>query len=72
MHLDYEHEQLIIDNCKEMFVSIKVILIKNKINRVIRALIAITILAKYNTIIFVRLRNNTQLLQDRNFIFLLY
>jgi len=32
MHLDYEHEQLIIDSCKGMFVSIKVISIKNKIN----------------------------------------
>ncbi len=55
-----------------MFVSIKVILIKNKTNRVIQTLIAITILSKYNTIISICLHNNTQLLQNCNFIFLLY
>jgi len=32
MHLNYKYEQLIINNCKEMFVLIKIILIKNKIN----------------------------------------
>ncbi len=33
---------------------------------------AITILFKYSTIISIQLYNNTQLLQNRNFIFLLY
>ncbi len=61
MHLDYEHERLIIGNCKEMFVSIKVILIKNKMNRMIRILIVITISFKCSTIISMRLRGNTQL-----------
>ena len=55
-----------------MFVSIKVTLIKNNVNRIIRTLIAITILLKCNTIISMRLRDNTQLLQNCNFMFLLY
>ncbi len=72
MHLDYEYKQLILDNCKEMFVSIKVILIKNKINQVIRTFTTITILLYSNTIISIRLRKDTQLSQNCDFIFVSY
>lgn len=59
MHLDYEHERLIINSCNKMFVSMKVILIKNKINRVIRTLSIITILFKSIIMISMRLRDIT-------------
>ncbi len=59
MHLDYKYKQLIINNCKEIFVSIKVILIKNKINRIIRTFIIIIILSHSSTITLVYLREDT-------------
>jgi len=59
MHLDYEHERLIINSCNKMFVLMKVILIKNKINRVIRTLSIITILFKSIIMISMRLRDIT-------------
>ncbi len=59
MHLDYKYKQLIINNCKEIFVSIKVILIKNKINRIIQNFIIIIILSHSSTITLVYLREDT-------------
>ncbi len=72
MHLDYKYKQLIINNCKEIFVSIKVILIKNKINRIIRTFIIIIILSHSSTITLVYLREDTQLSQNCDFIFVSY
>jgi len=72
IHLDYKHEQLIIDNCKEMLILITITFVKNKINRIIRAFTTTTILSKSIAIILMRLRDSTQLSQDRNFMFLSY
>lgn len=71
MYLNYEYEQLIIDSCKEMSILINVTSIKNKINKVIKALATTTILSKSTIMISMRLRDN-ELSQDRNFMFVLY
>lgn len=58
MHLNYEHERLIIESCKEMIVLMMMTLVKNKMNRVIRALSTTTILARSSIMISMRLRDN--------------
>ncbi len=72
MHLNYEYERLIIDNCKEMLIQINVILIKNKIKSIVRAFIAITISSYSIIIILIRLRKNTSLFDDCDFMFISY
>lgn len=71
IYLNYKHEQLIIDSCKRIAISIIVISVKNKINKVIRTLTIITVLSRSSIMIPMHLRDSN-LLQDRNFIFLLY
>jgi len=76
--LNYEHEHLIIESCKEIIILIIIIiiiiitLVKNKINKVIRALLAIIVLFKSSVIVFVQLRDNTQLSLNRDFMFVSY
>ena len=72
IHLDYKYKQLVIESCEEIIVSITITFVKNKINKVIRALIVSTILLKSNIIVSMRLRDNTQLLSNCNFIFISY
>lgn len=72
IHLDYKHKRLIIDSCREMSVPITVTSVKNKINRIIRALTATTISSYSSTMLSVRLRGNTQLPSDRDFMFVSY
>ena len=45
---------------------------QNKTYRIIKALSAITVLSRSSVIVSVRLRNNTQLFSDCNFIFVSY
>jgi len=72
MHLNYEHERLIRDNCKEMLILMDVTSIKNKIKRIVRAFIAITISSHSIIIILVRLRENTSLSNDCDLMFISY
>jgi len=72
MHLDYKYKQLVIENCKEIAVSITITFVKNKINKIVKTFTALTILLKSSTMVPVRLRNNTQLLSDRDFMFVFY
>jgi len=58
MHLDYEYERFIINNCKEMTILMNVISIINKIKRMIQALTTITISSYNSIIISIRLRDN--------------
>ncbi len=72
MHLDYKYKRLIIDSCKEILILITIISVKNKINKIIKAFITITISFYNSTMLSMRLRNNTQLLLDCNFMFVSY
>jgi predicted deacetylase len=72
MHLNYEHERLIRDNCKEMLILMDVTSIKNKIKRIVRAFIATTISSHSIIIILVRLRENTSLSNDCDLMFISY
>lgn len=58
IHLNYEHKRLIIESYKEITILIIITLVKNKINRVVRALSTTIILTKSSIIISMRLRNN--------------
>lgn len=72
VHLNYEYERLVIDNCKDMTMLMKIAFIKNKMKKIMRTFIATIILAYNIIIILIRLCENTSLFNDRNLMFIFY
>lgn len=67
--INYKREILYIDSCRDIQVSIKITLIKNKIKKIVKTFDKTIILAYSSTIISVRLRNR-KLLKNCNLMFI--
>ena len=71
MIVNYHRELFILFYCREMIVTMTIISVKKKINRIIRFFTQMIVSTYFNVMIFIRLRGN-QLLKDRDYIFLFY
>ena len=69
--INYHREVLILHYYRKMIVTMTVILIKQKVNRMMRVFIKIIVSIHFNIMIFVRLRNH-DLSKERDYMFLFY
>ena len=71
MMINYHREMLILHCCREMIVTMTIILIKQKVNQMIQAFIKIVIPTHFNIMIFIRFQSH-DLSKNRNYMFLFY
>ena len=73
MMINYHYEVLILHCCRDMIVTMTVISIKQKVNRMIQIFIKIVIPIYFNIMIFVRFRDdNNELFKNRDYMFFSY
>ena len=72
MNLLYDKFALIIENCKNIIISIKIAFFNTRINKIVRVFANIVMSFKFFIIIVIHLREITKLSRDKDLFLLLY